>query len=391
MILLAASSSLLCAAPPDFSEIPPAVEQLISEQKLAGAAVLIRQHGKVIYQEEFGYRDLENKLPMEEDTLFRIFSMTKAITSTAALMLCEEGKLSLDDPIDHYLPSLANRRVFRENGAPEKVQRQTTVRDLLRHTSGDGSAYSKIYRQAGIADRTVPLSAMIEKLGTTSLSYQPGKRWVYGLSSDILAAVIAASAGEPFEKVIQDRILTPLKMEDTFYQVPEEKAHRLSVNYRQKKGALEIVDPAKNSKYLNDPPYKGGGSGLVSSISDYGRFLQMIANGGIADGKRYLRQDTVELMRTNQLPRPIPFISFQKNKPRYGTGFGLGFSVRYAQDERWDPDAALAEYGWGGAASTHYWISPQDELIVITMEQTMPYNWNLEQLLKPLIYKAVRK
>ncbi|MDA7877114.1 beta-lactamase family protein [Akkermansiaceae bacterium] len=394
--LLAASSSFSVADTPDFSKIPPTVEKMIAEGKLAGGSVLIRQHGKVIYQKEFGHRDLESKLPMQKDTLFRIFSMTKAITSTAALMLCEEGKLSLDHPIDHYLPSLKDRRVFRDGIDPENAQRQTTVRDLLRHTSGDGSAWGggmidKIYRKAGVGNREAPLNEMIEKLGTTPLAYQPGERWVYGLSSDILAAVIATSAGEPFEQVIQDRILTPLKLHDTFYQVPADKADRLAVSYRQRKGALEIADSAKESSYLENPPFKGGGSGLVSSISDYARFLQMIADGGIVDGKRYLRADTVDLMRTNQLPRAIPCISFGENDLRHGTGFGLGFSVRYAADERWDPAAPVGEYGWGGAASTHYWISPKDDLIVVTMEQTMPYNWNLEQSLKPLIYKAVRK
>jgi len=395
-LLLALGLGTSPAQERDFSEVKEVIEEFIAEGKLAGGAVLIRQHGKVIYHENFGHRDLENQLPVEDDTLFRIYSMTKAFTSAAALMLCEEEKLSLDDPIDHYLPALKGRRVFRNDASPEMAQRQTTVRDLLRHTSGDGSVWGggrihRIYRENGVAKRDKPLSAMIEALGESPLFYQPGERWVYGLSTDILAAVIEASAGEPFEKVIQDRLLDPLKLSDTFYQVPQEKASRLAVNYRQKDDALVIEDSASDSLYLADPPFKGGGSGLVSTISDYARFLQMIADGGVADGTRYLREDTVDLMRTNQLPRAIPCISFGDHNQRHGTGFGLGFCVRYHADERWDPSAPIGEYGWGGAASTHYWISPKDDLIVVTMEQTMPYNWNLEHSLKPLIYKAVRK
>ena len=377
------------------AKIGPVVKGLIAEKKLAGGSVLVMRGGQIVYQECFGLRDIEASKPMEADTLFRIFSMTKGLTSAAALMLCEEGKLSLDDPIERYLPALKDREIWVSDDEREKAKRSTTVRDLLRHTGGYASSWesdpvSRIYRKGWDPDKEVNLLEMVEDLAPAPLLYEPGTRWVYGLSSDLLAAVVARASGQPFEKFLQERLLSPLGMNDTGYVVPAEKVNRLSVSYRQRDGALEVADPAEGSSYLKDGAFKGGGSGLVSTITDYARFLQMIANGGEFQGKRYLRKDTVDLMRTNQLPRSLPCISFGEEK-RYGTGFGLGFCVRYAHDERWDKDAALGEYGWGGAASTHYWISPEHELVVVTMEQTMPYNWNLERELKPVIYEAVEK
>lgn len=376
-------------------KIGPAVESLIAKKKLAGGSVLVLRKGQIVYQESFGHRDIASGKPMEDDTLFRIFSMTKGLASAAALMLCEEGKLSLDDPIDLYLNELKGQERWESLGKTTPLRRKTTVRDLLRHTSGfpptrGGHVLNLRYRKAGVMDREAPLMKSVEALKGMPLLDEPGSRWLYGMSSDLLAAVVARAAGEPFEKFLHRRLIDPLGMKDTAYTVPAEKADRLATSYRPGLKGLKVLDAGAESKYLKDPAFKGGGSGLVSTITDYGRFLQMIANGGEFQGTRYLREDTVNLMRTNQLPLSIPQISFGKEQ-RYGTGFGLGFCVRYDHDDRWDKDAAVGEYGWGGAASTHYWISPEHELVVVTMEQTMPYNWNMEKTLKPLIYSAVEK
>ncbi|MGJ8695385.1 MAG: serine hydrolase domain-containing protein [Verrucomicrobiaceae bacterium] len=379
--------------PDKLNAIGPAIEALIAEQKLAGGSVLVLHRGKTVYQQEFGYRNIDKKLPIEKDTLFRIYSMTKGITSAAALILCEEGKLSLDDPIGLHLPALKNQAVLLSEDKTEPARRHTTVRDLLRHTSGYANSwsgdFSKIYRDAGVGNSDASLSQTIEALGPLPLLYQPGERWVYGLSSDVLAAVVASAAKQPFEDFIQERLLTPLGMQDTSFYIKPKDAPRLAVTYSPDNGTLK-GHPLANLTALKNPPFKGGGSGLISTISDYARFLQMIANGGTLDGTRYLREDTVTLMRTNQLPLDIPCISFGEEQ-RHGTGFGLGFCVRTAKDERWDPHAPIGEYGWGGAASTHYWISPQHDLVVVTMEQTMPYNWNLETTVKPLVYSAFNK
>ncbi|MFK7852224.1 MAG: serine hydrolase domain-containing protein [Akkermansiaceae bacterium] len=378
------------------AKVGPTVEKLIADNKLAGANVLILKKGKVVYEESFGMRDLARKKPMEKDTLFRIYSMTKALTSAAALMLCEEGKLSLDDPVGAYLPELAAPVVFVTKGKTSPMDRQPTVRDLMRHTGGFANLrglhpVSALYRKGLPSQDKRTLDHLVGNIGKSPLLYQPGTKWVYGASSDLLAAVVAKAAGRPFEEVITERLINPLGMQDTGYSVPKEKADRLSVLYRKKWiNGLGVLDGTLESRILEDPTFKGGGSGLISTARDYGRFLQMIANGGEFAGKRYLRKDTVDLMRTNQLPRDITEISFGAQK-RHGTGFGLGFSVKISADKRWDKDALVGEYGWGGAASTHYWICPQHDLVVITMEQTMPYNGNLELALKPLIYNAVLK
>ncbi len=377
------------------AKIGPAVESLIKNQKLAGGSVLILRKGHIVYQESFGHRDIEAGKPMEKDTLFRIFSMTKGLTSAAALMLCEEGKLSLDDPIELYLEELKGQERWDGIGKTAPLRRKTTVRDLLRHTSGfppnrGAQVLSLKYRKAGVMDREASLMKSVEALKGLPLLDEPGSKWRYGMSSDLLAAVVTRAAGEPFEKFLHRRLIDPLEMTDTAYSVPEAKADRLATSYRPGLNGMKVLDAAEGSNYLKDPAFKGGGSGLVSTITDYARFLQMIANGGEFQGKRYLREGTVNLMRTNQLPLSIPQIAFGQEE-RYGTGFGLGFCVRYDHDDRWDKDAAIGEYGWGGAASTHYWISPEHELVVVTMEQTMPYNWNLEKALKPLIYAAAKK
>jgi CubicO group peptidase (beta-lactamase class C family) len=231
---------------------------------------------------------------------------------------------------------------------------------------------------------------MSTALAEIPLLYQPGTQWVYGVNTDLLARVIEANSGQTFDAFLQSRLLTPLGMTDTGFHVPAAKAKRFSVVYSRASGKLLPVEQIKNSQFLNKPAHLSGGGGLVSTITDYARFLQMIANGGQFQGKQYLKKETVALMTTNQLPKEIPNISFGAQQ-RHGTGFGLGFSVRTAKDKRWAPHAPIGEYGWGGMASTHYWVSPKDDLLVITMEQTLPYNWNLENTLKPIIYSALER
>jgi len=372
------------------AEIAPEVERLIQEKKLTGASVLVLKNGKVIYQKQFGHRDVVADLPMESNTLCRIYSMTKALTSVAALMLYEEGKLDLDEPIQRYLPELKTFKVWPE----QKAQQQPTVRDLLRHTAGFTNSWGKgkveqRYREAKVLDRSVRLDQLPKSLATVPLAYEPGTAWRYNISTDVLAAVVAAVEKKPFEQVLAERLIQPLAMTDTAYRVPEEKQPRFSVTYEVRKGTIKPKDGMATSAFLKDRPFKGGGSGLVSTITDYARFLLMIAGDGEFEGRRYLKKETIDLMRTNQLPEGIPCISFGKDL-RHGTGFGLGFAVRVAEDNRWDKDARVGEYGWGGLASTHYWLSPKDDLIVITMEQTLPYSSILEMVLKPIIYQAIK-
>jgi len=379
----------------ELGKIGPAVEGMIAEGKLAGANVLVLRKGQIVYEGSFGHRDRENEKAMEKDSLFRIFSMTKALTSAAALMLCEEGKMSLDDPLELHLPGFSDPKVWVEDGEVVAARRSPTVRDLLRHTGGianrrDRHPVSEGYRKGWRLGQDGSLAELMVNIEKAPLLYSPGTRWKYGTSTDVLAGLVAKVGGLPFERFLEERLIKPLGMVDTGYRVPEEKAERLSVLYFLREGNLRAAGPLAKRQALREPKMKGGGSGLISTITDYARFLQMIANGGELQGKRYLRKETVDLMRTNQLPRQIEAIAFG-DEVRAGTGFGLGFAVQMAHEDSWDENAVVGEYGWGGAASTHYWISPKDELVVVTMEQTMPYNSKLEKALKPLIYSAIKK
>jgi len=375
------------------AEIAPAVDDLIERKQLAGGAVLVLRKGQIVYQEEFGFANRARKKPVTKDTIFRIYSMSKGITSAAALMLHDAGKIDLDAPVSKYLPEFRDLKVWQQNGEPVAPAPAPTVRDLLRHTAGfsygwSGHPVDQQYKKIKILSREKSLAEMTQGVANIPLLYQPGTQWVYGINTDVLARVVEAASEKSFSDYLQEQLFTPLGMIDTGFHVPAEKAPRLADVYAGKAGFLITAEPAKGSQFLEAPAHQSGGGGLVSTITDYARFLQMIASGGTFQGKTYLKKETVKLMTTNQLPKEIPEISLGQ-EVRKGTGFGLGFSVRTAKTTGWDEHAPVGEYGWGGMASTHYWVSPKDELVVVTMEQTLPYNSNLEKLLKPIIYRAI--
>ena len=380
-------------APEVLAKIDPAVEKLIETNRLAGGSIIVLRKGQIVYQKQFGFANRAEKKPVEKDTLFRIYSMTKGITSAAAMMLYDEGKLDLDDPISKHLPEFKNLTVWQKNGDPVPADPAPTIRDLLRHTAGFSYGWSPhpvdaFYQKAQPLSRNKTLAEMTRAIAGAPLLYQPGTRWVYGINTDVLARVVEVASGQTFEEFLQARFFTPLDMPDTGFHVPAAKAHRLADVFGRKAGLLVTTEPGKTSQFLKKPAHQSGGGGLVSTINDYARFLQMIASGGTFQGKRYLKEETVKLMTTNQLPDKIPAISL--GETRHGVGFGLGFNVRIAPDSRWDKDAVVGEFGWGGMASTHYWVSPKHQLVVVTMEQTLPYNWNLEEIVKPLVYEAIK-
>ena len=368
------------------------MEELIKEDRLAGGIVVVARKGKVVHFGTYGKRDLENDLPVEKDTIFRIYSMTKAITSVAALMLNEEGKLSLEDPLSKYFPSLQAMKVLDKDELVE-AKSEATVADLLRHTSGLTYAWSsnkkisQAFKDAGVLFRDKKVVPMVSGMDKVPLLFQPGTDWVYGCSTDVLGGVVEVASGIPLDQFFRERIFKPLQMADTEFYVPAHKADRFAANYNYKDGKLTLKDDPKTSRYLENPAFKSGGGGLCSTASDYMRFLLMIENGGKFDGKRYLKKKSVKLMTTNQIPKGGGWVTFG-DEVREGVGFGHGFSVRVKMSD-WDPDGRVGEYGWGGAASTHYWISPKDNLVVLTLEQVMPYSFNTEWALKGLIYDAL--
>lgn len=376
------------------AKVDETMEQLIKEKKLAGGIVMIVRHGKVTHWKSYGLMDIEANKPMRDDAVLRIYSMSKSITTAAALILYDEQKLELDDPVSKYLPEFKTMTVQGKDG-PITAPREMTVRDLMLHTSGltyGGSgieASDKPYRELKVMDFDSNLAQMTEKLGKVPLVFAPGSDWGYGVSTDVLGRVVEVVSGKPLDQFFQERIFAPLEMNDTGFFVPADKVDRLAANYASDgKGNLTLREAPSKSEYLKNRKLLSGGGGLVSTTRDYMRFLVMISRGGELDGQRILKESTVKLMTTNQLSKDL-WTHFP-GQPREGVGFGRGFSVRDKMSS-WDPDGRVGEYGWGGAASTHYWTSPKDDLTVITMEQTMPYSFLTEFALKGLIYQAIEK
>ncbi len=371
------------------------VEDLIQQKKLAGATVMIARHGQVVYFNIFGKMELGSDKPMRRDTIFRIYSMSKAITTAAALMLYDEGKIGLDDPVSKYVPDFKGIKVWNAAGNVAPT-REPTVRDLMRHTAGltygifGDSLVDKLYREANVLNPNEDLKAMCAKLGRLPLQYEPGTKWVYSVAADVLGRVIEVASGTTFDAFLEKRLFVPLDMKDTGFYVPREKLDRFAAIYNSDgNGTLKPAETQTTSSYLTKPKLLSGGGGLVSTTRDYMRFLQMIAQGGELLGTRILKPETVALMTHNQLPAEVMPISMSIAK-RPGVGFGLGFSVRV---ESADTEAMgrVGEYGWGGMASTHYWASPKDDLVVVTMEQTLPFSLLLETAVKGPIYDAITK
>lgn len=368
------------------------MERQVKDHKIAGGIVVISHAGKIGFFHTYGERDTENKQPMEKDTIFRLFSMSKSITTAAALNLYDAGKIGLDDPVSKYIPAFAKVKVATADGARDP-SRAVTVRDLMLHTSGLTYGGGPAPLKAAY-DRIKPFdSARLEdvanKFAEIPLAHDPGADWTYGASTDILGRVIEVAGGESLDVFFRKTIFEPLDMPDTAFSVPADKVARFAANYHRTDKGLDLVDAPAMSKLTKPVTMFSGGGGLVGTARDYVRFLTMIQNGGELDGKRILRADTVKLMTTNQLMGKAFPIHFGE-EIREGTGFGLGFSVRTA-DTKWDPAGHIGEYGWGGAASTHYWCSPQDKLIVVTLEQIFPYQWDTEFGIKKLVYDAIEK
>lgn len=380
------------------AKVDALLKQLIAEKKLAGSTLVVSRHGKVVHFQSEGLMDVEANKPMRNDAIVRIYSHTKAITTAAALMLCDDGKLSLDDPVAKHLPEIKGVQVQGQDG-PAAPATEMTVRDLMLHTAGFSygnsgvAAADKAYREANIFAPNTTLADMTAKLGRVPLSFDPGKEWGYSVSIDVLGRVVEVVSGQPLDEFFERRIFKPLDMHDTGFFVPAEKVDRFASVYTSDgKGTLTLKslspkDAPLPYEYLRRPSLLSGGGGLVSTARDYLRFLTMISRGGELDGVRLLSADTVRRMTTNQLSEQVGWIKFG-GQPRTGVGFGLGFSVRVKMSE-WDPQGRVGEYGWGGAASTHYWTSPKDDLIVVVLEQTVPYSFLTEFAVKGPIYDAI--
>jgi CubicO group peptidase (beta-lactamase class C family) len=341
--------------------------------QLPGAVIVLARHGKIAYFASFGYRDRAKEAPMTTDAIFRIYSMTKPITSVAVMMLHEEGKLQLYDPVSLYLSELAKPKVGVEKTDPGtgqktfetvEAQREITVQDLLRHTSGftygrarAGDAHvKKLYREAKIGERADTNAALVTKLSQLPLLYQPGTRWEYSVSTDVLGRLVEVVSGQSLSEFFAERILRPLGMQDTGFHVPADKLDRAAQPWAR------AEDPPMTRRFdvAMVPKFQSGGGGLVSTALDYLRFAQMLLNGGAGQGVRLLGRKTVEFMTADHLgsiPYEVP-----------GMGFGLGFQVRRDAGIARLP-GSVGEYGWAGNAGTLFWIDPTEQLIAIYMIQ----------------------
>ena len=364
------------------SKIDPFVQRYIDERRLAGAVTIVAKGGKVIHFSAKGMQDIAANKPMRKDTLFRIYSMTKAVASVAAMVLVEEGKLGLDDPVSKYIPA-AGRMKF--EGEPQT--RQMTVRDLLLHTAGfsNNVTVDSAFRRAGLSPlHESTLEEMMNRLDAVPLRYQPGTDWHYSFGTEVLARVLEVASGQTLDVCIAEKVCKPLGMIDTAFFVPEEKRHRLAEVYGRNLQVVAAPQPGTRGAYTFDklPKFLSAGGGLVSTATDYMRFCLMLSNKGVLDGKRFLKTETVEAMIRDQLPESVGEID---RRPE-GRGFGLGFAVRTRKIA--SAPSSVGEYEWLGGAGTEYWLSPKDELVVITLTQQMPMI-ELGQALKPIVYSAL--
>ena len=378
------------------------LQSYVDQGRIAGAVVKIQQDGRDVYSEAFGWRDKEAGARMQEDAIFRIASQTKALTTVGAMMLVEEGRLLLDDPVGKYLPEWkkTNVAVARAGGGYDVVpaKRPITIRDLMTHSAGisygSGPA-EKAWRNAGFsswyfANRAEPVSSAVARMAALPMAAQPGEKFVYGYNTDILGVIVEKISGQTLEAFLNERLIRPLGMNDTSFYLPQGKEDRLATVYGVKGSGIERAADAANwttSQYHGQGHYVegprvafSGGAGLLSTAADYSRFLEMLRRGGELDGRRYISRKTVELMTTNHLG-DIPYNA--------GMGFGLGFETRDDVGAAGKP-GSVGEFGWGGAYHSTYWVDPAEGLTVVYLTQLIPAgDIDDHGKLRALIYQAL--
>ena len=382
----------------------------IGPQKIAGAQIAVSRHGHQAYLKSFGSMDLERQKPMMDDAIFRIYSMTKPITSIALMTLYEKGYFQLNDPVSRYVPSWKTHRVWvsgeGDSMVTEAPRRAVTFKDVLSHTGGftyggglpgvgDQHPVDKIYR--GLKVRSAggddTMMEFLDKLGQVPLLYHPGERWMYSLATDICGALVEVISGKPFAQYLQEEIFGPLGMKDTSFFVTPDKIDRFCANYqRGPDKKLKVIDDPVTSAFAKEPGFKSGGGGLTGTTADYMRFCEMLRRGGELDGCRVIGPRTLEMMHMNHLAggkdltqMAIGGFSETANE---GVGFGLGFASTMSQTQT--ASLGTGDYYWGGAASTIFWVDPKEDLSVVFMTQLMPSGtFNFRGQLKSLIYSAI--
>lgn len=396
-----AATGLVEASPADagmsaerLDRITATTQRYVDEGKLAGVVTLVARDGKIVHFEAVGQRGADDDRPMTKDALFRIFSMSKPITAVAAMMLYEEGKFALSDPVEKFVPELAGLDVL-VDGELVPAERTMTMRHLLTHTTGLSYGFNPRGNPVDAKYGEVQpfaaedLDGFAERLGTLPLMFEPGERWHYSVAVDVTGLVIQRISGMSFDAFLKERLFDPLGMQDTFFNVPAEKLDRLLPNHRwsgEEEQLVQIEAPYEDTQLFS------GGGGLVSSTMDYLRFSEMVRRGGDLDGVRILSPKTVEFMTANHLPSTVTGAGSGENPllgaETRGFGFGLGFGVN-TNPVGSGVLGSLGEYSWGGAAGTVFWVDPVEEMVVIGMIQLMGSPWPLRRELRVLANQSI--
>ena len=375
------------------------VRNEITTGKIPGAVVLIQQHGRPVFFESFGVRDVATKAPMTEDTIFRLYSMSKPVTSVAAMMLVDDGKLALDDPLAKYIPAFADVKVAAEtrggDGKPmlttEPLKRPITIEDLLRHTSGitygfyGDSAVRKLYADSDLFAGDIDNAQFVERLARLPLAEQPETVWDYGHSTDVLGRVVEVVSGKSLFAFEKERLLDPLGMRDTAFHLADNGLR------------ARVAEPLPEDRFtrpvggLTDPilprRWESGGAGMIGTIGDYARFAQMLLNGGELEGRRYLKRETVALMTSDHIGPETGIAHDGLYFPGNDSGFGLGFAVR----TKASPPLTSGEYRWDGVGGTFFFIDPGDDMFAIVMMQSPSQRGRIQSDVKTLIYEALER
>jgi len=384
----------------------------IEPGKITGCQVAVARHGRLAYFKSFGLRDRERAKPVEDDTIFRLYSMTKPITSVALMTLYEQGYFQLDDPVYRVVPEWRNHQVW-VSGAGEAMQLARpnppmTFRHVLSHTAGltygaqlealgapaERDPVAEAYRVAGVRrGEGETLHDFAMKLAKVPLRYQPGDRWMYSLATDVCGYLVERISGKPFDQYLKEAIFEPLKMKDTAFLVAEADKGRFAANYRRRGDkTLELIDDPETSTYLKKPSFLSGGGGLVGTTEDYLRFCEMLRLGGELEGARILGPRTIDLMTRNHLKGGADLTQMAiggfSETANAGVGFGLGFAMTLGEVAT--GTLGEGDYYWGGAASTIFWVDPKEDMVVIFMTQLMPSGtFNFRGQLKSIIYSAI--
>jgi CubicO group peptidase (beta-lactamase class C family) len=387
-------------SPSRLNRVNDLMNRYVKGGKLAGIVTCLARRGKIFHREQFGYQNIEANTPVSYDSIFRIYSMSKPITSTALMMLYEDALFNLADPISQFIPAFDDVKVWRADGERETPSRPITIQDLLRHTAGlsygvfesSNSPVDKLYDEADLFSNDIKNEEMVKRISKLPLMFHPGEKWHYSVATDVIGFLVEILSGKSLGEFMQERIFDPLGMVDTAFHIDPDKQDRFCTLYgKTENNDFGVLETPEDSAFLPPVPLQSGGSGLISTIPDFLNFAQCILNKGELNGTRLLGPKTVELMTSNHLKPSLMPIAFEGTVPMLGMGFGLGFGVMV------DPAlsgimGSVGDYSWGGYAETYFWNDPQEELIAIFMTQYLPSQfYPIRKEFRSVVYQALEE